>query len=184
MPIVRRAALLALVTATALAMPRDANAEQVPWGSGCAPAEPGVARTSENCGASLFEGRAVAPHGAPPAVKAAIAAANRIDGRPYVWGGGHLGWRSRGYDCSGAVSYVLHAAGLLDVTMVSGQLAGWGTPGVGHWITVYANADHVYMVIAGLRFDTRDDPPHVSGPRWHMAHVVPSAFVARHPAGL
>ena len=55
--------------------------------------------------------------------------------------------------------------------MVSGQLASWGTPGVGRWITVYANVDHVYMVVAGLRFDTRSNPPGVSGPRWHMARV-------------
>jgi hypothetical protein len=126
----------------------------------------------------------MAPPGAPAAVGAAIAAANHIAGRPYVWGGGHLGWRSRGYDCSGAVGYVLHAAGLLDVTMVSGQLAGWGTAGLGHWITVYANADHVYMTIAGLRFDTRDDPPGVNGPRWHRARVDPRRFAARHPLGL
>jgi hypothetical protein len=114
-----------------------------------------------------------------------IAAANRIRGQPYVWGGGHLAWRSRGYDCSGAVGYVLHAADLLDAPMVSGQLAGWGLNGSGRWVTVYANAEHVYMVIAGLRFDTRDDPLGVSGPRWHMARAIdPRGFAARHPAGL
>jgi hypothetical protein len=68
--------------------------------------------------------------------------------------------------------------------MVSGQLAFWGEPGVGRWITIYANAEHVYMVVAGLRFDTRDDLPGVSGPRWHRAQVDPRHFVARHPAGL
>jgi len=158
--------------------------QAVPWGAGCVPAEPGATRTSANCGAELIEGRAVAPPGAPAAVKDAIAAANRIDNRPYVWGGGHLAWDSRGYDCSGAVGYVLHAAGMLDQTMVSGQLADWEDAGVGRWITVYANAEHVYMVIAGLRFDTRDDLPGVSGPRWHMAKVEPRNFAARHPSGL
>jgi hypothetical protein len=158
--------------------------QAVPWGAGCVPAEPGTVRTSANCGAELIEGQAVVPPGAPGAVKDAIAAANRIDNRPYVWGGGHLAWASRGYDCSGAVSYVLHATGLLDQTMVSGQLAGWGDGGVGRWITVYANAEHVYMVIAGLRFDTRDDLPGVSGPRWHMARVEPPNFASRHPSGL
>lgn len=68
--------------------------------------------------------------------------------------------------------------------MVSGQLAGWGEPGVGRWITVYANASHVYMTIAGLRFDTRDDLPGVRGPRWHQEMAEPRGFVARHPAGL
>jgi hypothetical protein len=158
--------------------------QAVPWGSGCVPAEPGTARTSANCGAELIEGRAVAPANAPAAVQAAIAAANRIDNRPYVWGGGHLAWAARGYDCSGAVGYVLHAIGLLDQTMVSGQLASWGEGGTGRWITVYANAGHVYMVIAGLRFDTRDDLPGVSGPRWHMARAEPPGFAARHPSGL
>lgn len=158
--------------------------EAVPWGAGCMPTPPGATRTSSNCGAELVGGRAIAPSGAPAAVKAAIAAANRIDQRPYVWGGGHLAWDDRGYDCSGAVGYALHGAGLLEQTMVSGQLAGWGEPGVGRWITVYANADHVYMVIAGLRFDTRDDPLGVNGPRWHRASVDPRKFVARHPAGL
>jgi len=160
-------------------------AQQVaPWGSGCVPAEPGTERTSANCGAELIEGRAVAPPGAPAAVKDAIAAANRIDNRPYVWGGGHLSWTSRGYDCSGAVSYVLHAIGLLEQTMVSGQLASWGDPGAGRWISVYANSEHVYMVIAGLRFDTRGNLPGISGPRWHMARVEPRNFAARHPSGL
>jgi hypothetical protein len=101
-----------------------------------------------------------------------------------VWGGGHVAWRTRGYDCSGAVGYALHGAGLLDVTMVSGQLAHWGESGSGQWVTVYANRDHVFMVVAGLRFDTRDAPAGVSGPRWHRASVDRRRFVARHPAGL
>ena len=68
--------------------------------------------------------------------------------------------------------------------MVSGQLAYWGLGGTGRWITVYANEEHVYMVIAGLRFDTRDDPPGVNGPRWHIDRVEPRGFAVRHPAGL
>jgi hypothetical protein len=156
----------------------------VPWGAGCSSILPGGQRTSATCGASLLDGRAIAPPEAPPVVKAVIAAANRINGRPYVWGGGHRSFFSRGYDCSGAVGYALHGAGLLDTTMVSGQLASWGDPGVGPWITVYANAEHVYMVVAGLRFDTRDDLPGVSGPRWHRAQVDPRNFAPRHPAGL
>jgi NlpC/P60 family len=161
-----------------------AAGQQVPWGAGCAPAVPSGTRTSANCGAELIDGRAIAPPSAPAAVKEVIAAANQINGRPYVWGGGHASFFSKGYDCSGAVSYALHGAGLLDTTMVSGQLEHWGEGGVGRWITVYANPDHVFMVVAGLRFDTRDDLPGVSGPRWHMARVDPRGFVARHPAGL
>jgi hypothetical protein len=161
-----------------------ATAEQVPWGAGCETVLPGAQRTSANCGAELDRGRAIPPPEAPAEVKAAIAAANRIDHKPYVWGGGHLSWSSRGYDCSGAVGYVLHAAGMLEQTVVSGQLESWGEGGLGRWITVYANAEHTYMVIAGLRFDTRDDPPGVSGPRWHMGSVDGRKFVVRHPAGL
>jgi hypothetical protein len=144
----------------------------------------GVPRTSATCGASLENGRAVAPPGAPPVVQAVIAAANQIDGRPYVWGGGHLSFLSYGYDCSGAVSYALHGGDLLSTTMVSGQLADWGVPGVGRWITVFANSHHVYMEIAGLRYDTRDDPPGVSGPRWHTVQADPRNFTIRHPSGL
>jgi len=177
--------LAALLFALAgMAGPGKAAAESIPWGAGCMPVPEGHVRTAANCGASLVEGQAIPPPGAPAAVKRVIAAANQIRNRPYVWGGGHRSWFSRGYDCSGAVSYALHGAGLLDVTMVSGQLAQWGESDGGKWITVYANSQHVYMEVAGLRFDTRSDPPGVSGPRWHRAWVDPRKFVARHPAGL
>jgi cell wall-associated NlpC family hydrolase len=120
-------------------------------------------------------------------VKRVIAAANEIDGTPYIWGGGHASFEAKGYDCSGAVSYALHGAGLLDYTMVSGQLAHYGDPGPGRWITIYANAEHVFMVVAGLRFDTRNDPEHITGPRWKMAapeaSILPK-FAVRHSAGL
>ena len=155
----------------------------MPWGESCLPVAPGSARTSASCGATLLDGRAIPPPSAPAPVRAAIAAANRIAGKPYVWGGGHARWWTHGYDCSGAVGYSLHGGGLLEETMVSGQLEYWGLGGIGRWITVYANYHHVYMVIAGLRFDTRDDPPGVTGPRWHTDPVSPRNFVARHPVG-
>ena len=165
----------------------DAANPVIPWGAGCRPAPPEGPRTSANCGAALVAGRAIAPPSAPALVKRVIAAANEIDGRPYVWGGGHLSFASKGYDCSGAVGYALHGGGMLARTMVSGQLAYWGKGGVGRWITVYANPEHVFMVVAGLRFDTRDDLPGVSGPRWKMSAPSPDTlvhFAARHPAGL
>lgn len=181
-----RLTLVAVGATIALAAGTAAPAAEaaVPWGAGCTSVAPDGTRTSATCGAELVNGRAIAPAGAPTAVKRAIAAANHIRGRPYVWGGGHSSWFTRGYDCSGAVGYALHAAGLLGVTMVSDQLASWEEPGVGRWITVYANDDHVFMMVAGLRFDTRDAPAGVSGPRWHRAGVDTSKFVARHPAGL
>jgi cell wall-associated NlpC family hydrolase len=135
----------------------------------------------------LVDGEAIAPTDAPPMVKQVIAAANEIDGTPYIWGGGHASFEAKGYDCSGAVSYALHGANLLDYTMVSGQLAHYGDPGPGKWITIYANAEHVFMVVAGLRFDTRNDPEGITGPRWKMAapesSILPK-FAVRHPADL
>ena len=116
------------------------------------------------------DGTALAPADAPANIQAAIAAANAIHTFPYRWGGGHRSFTDSGYDCSGAVSYVLHAAGLLASPMPSGPLAAsWGVPGKGRWITVYANASHAYMVVAGLRFDTSAVGERLnqgSGPRW------------------
>jgi membrane-bound lytic murein transglycosylase B len=123
------------------------------------------------------------PRSAPPAVKAVIAAANSIVDTPYVWGGGHGSWYSYGYDCSGAVSFALHGGGLLQTPLVSGALESYGEPGPGRWITIYANAGHAYMVVAGLRFDTAGDPEGVSGPRWHAEPPYPEGFVVRHPPG-
>ncbi len=197
MPIVPRPRLplvaAAMVTA-AMAFPAAASAgeypgwaPEVPWGAGCEPAQSPATRTAANCGATLVEGEAVPPPGAPPSVKRVIAAANEIDTTPYVWGGGHASLEAKGYDCSGAVSYALHGANLLAYAQVSGQLAHYGSPGPGRWITIYANAEHVFMVVAGLRFDTRDDPEHTTGPRWKMAAPEPTVlpkFNIRHPTGL
>jgi membrane-bound lytic murein transglycosylase B len=128
------------------------------------------------------EGLASAPEEAPPAVKAAIEAANSISTTPYVWGGGHGSWYSYGYDCSGAVSFALYGAGLLDTPLTSGSLESYGEPGPGKWITIYASATHTYAVIAGLRWDTVGDA-HGTGPRWHIEPPYPEGFVVRHPVG-
>jgi hypothetical protein len=179
------ALLLSLVPvlSAALLVPASASAG-IPWGAGCIPLAEGADRTAANCGARLVDGEAIPPPGAPPQVKQVIRAADEIRHRPYVWGGGHRSWFSRGYDCSGAVGYALHGAGLLDVTMVSGQLEFWGEAGPGHWISVYANQEHVFMVVTGLRFDTRGNPAGVSGPRWHHGWVDPGGFTVRHPSAL
>ncbi|MFN8163927.1 MAG: lytic murein transglycosylase [Solirubrobacterales bacterium] len=132
--------------------------------------------------AVLVNGLASAPRGAPPAVKAAIEAANSISTTPYVWGGGHGSWYSYGYDCSGAVSFALYGAGLLDTPLTSGALESYGEPGPGRWITIYASATHTYAVIAGLRWDTVGDAQG-TGPRWHAEPPYPEGFVVRHPAG-
>jgi hypothetical protein len=133
--------------------------------------------------AILLGGTAIAPPSAPEQVKGAISAANMLVGQPYKLGGGHAGWRSAGYDCSGAVSFALAGAGLLGAPATSGQLMGWGKPGPGRWLTLYANPGHVYAVIAGLRWDTVGDAKG-SGPRWHPFDAYPSGFAARHLPGL
>ena len=125
---------------------------------------------------------ASAPRSAPPAVKAAIAAANSITTTPYIWGGGHGAWISTGYDCSGAVSFALYGAGLLDRPLTSGELEHYGEPGPGRWITIYASPTHTYAEIAGLRWDTVGDASG-TGPRWHTEPPYPEGFVVRHPTG-
>jgi peptidoglycan hydrolase-like protein with peptidoglycan-binding domain len=142
------------------------------------PAPAAVGETTLNA-----DGRtATAPPGAPAQVVAAVAAANALTRKPYVYGGGHARWADRGYDCSGTVSYVLHAAGLLDGTLDSGGLARWGAAGRGAWISVYGNATHAYMVIGGLRFDTSGTGE--SGPRWRTQPRSNSGFAVRHQPGL
>jgi hypothetical protein len=134
------------------------------------------------------KGVAIAPAGAPPQVVSAIAAGNVIRKFPYRYGGGHQSFSDSGYDCSGAVSYVLNGAGLLDTPMHSGLLASqWGAPGRGAWITVYANRGHAYMVVAGLRFDTSavgEPLRRGSGPRWRATKRKPKGYWPRYYPGL
>jgi peptidoglycan hydrolase CwlO-like protein len=128
----------------------------------------------------ISESQASVPSAAPPAVQAAIEAANSIATTPYIWGGGHGSFESEGYDCSGAVSFALNGGGFLSSPLDSTGLETWGDPGPGQWITVYANAEHAWMIIAGLAFDTVGGP----GPRWHPELVdSPEGFIARHPSG-
>src|SRR3954454_16540668 len=134
--------------------------------------------------AHLVGSRAVAPPSAPAEVKDMIAAANHIRHTPYRWGGGHRRWRSTGYDCSGSVSYVLHRAGLLDYPLDSSGFMHWGRKGRSSWVTIYASRDHVFVVIAGLRWDTSyvTDGDR-SGPGWSASMRPRKAFRIRHPAG-
>ena len=122
---------------------------------------------------------------APEAVRLAIDGANRIVGKAYKFAGGHENFEDDGYDCSGATSYVLHAAGLLDYARPSGEFLKYGEPGPGKWITVFARPGHVFVVIGDARFDTTD---HANiGPGWREAVRVTegvAGFTARHPQGL
>ncbi len=140
--------------------------------------------------AAIVNGRAVAPASAPPRVQAAIAAANEIVEKPYVYGGGHrpfTGRLARGYDCSGAVSQALYGGRFLRSPLDSSSFMRWARKGVGRWITVYTAPSHAYVVIAGLRFDTSmrdpDAPGPGTGPRWSTRLRTSGSFVARHPRG-
>ena len=130
------------------------------------------------------DGTAIPPVNAPRPVTKAINAGNRIHTRPYIWGGGHSRkFKGKGYDCSGAVSYVLHAAGMLRRPLASGPLArSWGAPGVGQWITVYANKTHAFAVIAGIRWDTSavgESLNQGSGPRWRATQRSSWGYASR-----
>ena len=133
--------------------------------------------------AVLQNGYAVAPPSAPPEVHAAIAAGNRIAGLPYRFGGGHGIEAASGYDCSGAASYVLRGAGKLRTSTTSRGFRKYGASGEGEWINVYARKGHVFLSVAGLRFDTgyTDGP---KGPQWTTRSRPAPGAVVRHPDGL
>ena len=130
----------------------------------------------------LKDGTAVAPEDAPEPVKRVIQAGNAISKLPYKWGGGHGAWRDTGYDCSGSVSFALAGAGLLRSPLASGPFMKWGAAGQGEWITIYANPGHIFMVVAGLRFDTSGRGR--AGTRWQEASRGTGGFAVRHIPGL
>ncbi|MGA9858781.1 MAG: peptidoglycan-binding protein [Solirubrobacteraceae bacterium] len=139
------------------------------------------------------DGTATAPAGAPQLVQEIIAAANQIITKPYIYGGGHASFTDSGYDCSGSVSYALHGANLLSTPEDSTELESYGVAGAGQWVTIYADAGHTFMDVAGIAFDTAHygpTNPGGTGPRWlNAAHATANLsdggnYVVRHPAGL
>ena len=130
----------------------------------------------------LDNGIALPPIEAPQQVRQIIEAGNSIARAPYLWGGGHGKWLDTGYDCSGSISYALASAGLLNAPLASGPLMGWGKPGKGKWVTIYTNPGHVFMVVAGVRFDTSGTRR--TGSRWQNSMRPVGGYVARHPPGL
>ncbi|MCE9519523.1 MAG: peptidoglycan endopeptidase [Verrucomicrobia bacterium] len=121
----------------------------------------------------------------PQPVLRAVEAGNRLQGKPYLWGGGHRYLYDRGYDCSGSVSFVLHHAGLLPGPRLSQDLQYYGDPGPGRFITIYARGGHVFMSICGLRLDTSDfGSGRGDGPRWRPTARSYQGYSMRHPPGL
>lgn len=159
----------------------------------CAPAAAaGLPLTPGPRALLLAGGRAAAPAGAPAVVRGMIAAGNQIAGRPYVYGAGHglaLDRLAPAYDCSSSVAHLLYGGGLLAVAAdpTSGALESFGRPGPGRWVTVYASAAHVFMYVAGLRWDTWNAGGAQDGGQgigWHPLVRSAAGFVARHPVGL
>ncbi|TMP96732.1 MAG: hypothetical protein E6L07_04350 [Verrucomicrobia bacterium] len=136
--------------------------------------------------ARLHSGQAAAPKKAPLSVKRAIWAANQLRSKPYRYGGGHKSFDDRGYDCSGTISYVLGAGGLISAPMNSTEFRNYGDRGPGKWITIYAREGHTFAVIAGLRLDTTPYDRYTGkwAPRWQTIYRPPRGFDARHPVGL
>jgi hypothetical protein len=183
-----------IAAAAALALPAFAHADGTGGvGAGSPPpaanapapvsdlAHPTVAGTRTK----LVKGVAYAPAAAPLRVKQLIWSVNTILGKPYVYGGGHGRFNDRGYDCSGLVSYAMHAAGLLKTPMSAPAFFRFGTYGAGRWITLWVRSGHVFAVVGGLRLDTTPYPSRgVEGPRWRPQMRDTAAFTPRHPAGL
>jgi hypothetical protein len=100
-----------------------------------------------------------------------------------VFGGGHASFVDNAYDCSGSVSYALAAGGLLAAPLTSGELEGWGAPGPGRYITVYATAGHTYMYVNGIMYNTAGRSGTYAS-RWQAGAVDNGGYVARHWPGL
>ncbi len=144
------------------------------------PTPTGLKTVPGNRAKVLRDGTAAAPENAPAEVKKIIASGNEIAKLPYKWGGGHSVWRDSGYDCTGSTTYALRTTFRRGRYPTFGY-SSWQLPGKGRWITTYASSYHVYMIVAGLRFDTSG--LHVAGSRWTNESRSSAGFVARHPAG-
>ena len=170
-------AILLFATMSAIALPASGD-DSFPFYGPVIPGSKAV----------LHLGWASAPADAPLAVKRAIWAGNQLRRKPYRYGGGHKRFFDRGYDCSGTISYVLAAAGLMRKPISSDEFRSFGRPGKGKWITIYARNGHTFAVIAGLRLDTTEwnetKPNRHWAPRWRATYRKPRHFKARHPAGL
>ena len=151
--------------------------------AGCAGPEPYHYTYVPGKTAVVHKGYAVAPESAPATVKVAIEAANKIAGLPYRRGGGHAKIHDSAYDCSGATSFVLREAGLLPAPIPSTSFCQYGRRGEGDWISVYARKGHVFLVVAGLRFDTGYGSG-AKGPKWTTTARPADGCVVRHPVGL
>ncbi len=141
---------------------------------------------------------ALIPTGLPAAVQAMLVAGNELQELPYGPGGHPDPVGAREEDCSSTMNYVLYRAGIRTLSEivrenpVAESYTGWGDPGPGRWVTIYASPGHVFATIAGLRLDTShngtDTGPNrdQDGPRWRIFPSIPTwaHWSVRHPPGL
>jgi hypothetical protein len=189
----RRSTTAIIATAAVLVMPALARADATggvgaggaPPAAGPAPPANAAHPTVAGTRTKLVNGIAYAPAAAPARVKQLVWSVNTILRKPYVYGGGHGRFIDRGYDCSGLVSFAMHAAGLLGQPLSAPGFFRFGSYGPGRWITLWVRSGHVFAVVGGLRLDTTPYPSRgVEGPRWRPQMRDTSAFTARHPVGL
>jgi cell wall-associated NlpC family hydrolase len=193
---ITESALTARELAEGIAVTATSNTQPLPTGdTGLASGGAGLGTTttgtdtttdSTEQDATLIDGVAVAAQGTPDVIVKMLAAANTIAFDPYIYGGGHASFTAIGYDCSGSVSYVLHAGGLLATPLDSSQFLQYGLAGKGNWITIYTNGPtHAYMEIAGLWFDTAAQTALNGDDRWSPVRIGEPGygkFTPRHPA--
>jgi pilus assembly protein CpaE len=150
--------------------------------------------------------QATVPTGLPPPVQKMIEAANDILAYPYCWGGGHdapnfwptsggpgdsgidecFGTSRVGYDCSGAVEWVLHKGIGYDNAGVSSSIVFPGDTGAGRYVTIQAGGSHVRMTIAGLDFESIGGRQGI-GPTWYPVGQLgfpDASYTISHPPGL
>jgi hypothetical protein len=139
--------------------------------------------------------------GAPPTVQTMLEKAQSLVGRPYVWGGGHstADWQNAaGYDCSGFVSAVLGAAGIISSPQSTQTLPSQPglTGGPGQYVTIYdrdnnpdPGQDHVIIDIDGNWYESGGNS--ADNPSGGVAKINPpsQAYLATfnqllHPVGL
>ncbi len=132
-----------------------------------------------------FDGRfASVGQTAPQALQFAVYAANTLQNKPYVLGGGHRNIEDSAYDCSSSTSYILIKAGLLNRCLSSKEFANYGQAGEGRFITIWVKpGEHVFMTVCGLRMDTSGQVTG-EGPRWRTKGRSYAGFSPRHPVGL
>ena len=177
------------IAVTATNQPLPAGDSGLSGGVGLGTSTTGTTTTSTSTveDATLVGGLVIPAAGTPAAIVKMLAAANTIAFDPYIYGGGHASFNAAGYDCSGSVSYVLHAGGLLASPLDSEQFLQYGLAGKGNWITIYTNGPtHAYMEIAGLWFDTAAQTAFNGNDRWSLTRIAEPGygkFIARHPAG-